>query len=182
MDITTALSPEEVQRLYFKFTKQHLPVIMYEEISDTNNIREFLDENPLFVLYYPNLVEGATMSGHYTAVIFNKSKNTLYFWDSYGQLPDTHIPVVGGVIDPQKLYDRSRLLIDHVLEAGINVDYSNQKNQLISNNSATCGRWSVTRIMFHYLTNDQFNYQIKKAFKKYGKGLDNDELITIIIS
>ena len=155
---------------------------MYEEISDTNNIRQFLDENPLFVLYYPNLVEGATMSGHYTAVIFNKSKNTLYFWDSYGQLPDTHIPVVGGVIDPQKLYDRSSLLIDHVLDAGINVDYSNQKNQLISNNSATCGRWCVLRLLFHNLTNDQFNSQLKKAFKKYGGGLDNDELITLIIS
>lgn len=178
--LVKTLSPIQVQRLGKKFGLD-IPIVMYDEIINTEHLEVLFEKYPNgFVIFYPSFVEekqdGKHLDGHYVCM-FRKG-TTVYYFDSYGSLPDSIKKLV-----PQraKLYKENiNSLIDLLYRSPYNVDYNNHKFQKVTNDSGTCGRWCVLRLFYHDLNANQFKKEVNRMCKKFN--LDGDELVSAIVS
>lgn len=173
--LQTPLRISELKNIGSKFGL-NVNVVLYDRLINGEKLHNLFQKYPSgFVLFYPNQKSGNHISGHYVALF--KRGNTVYFYDSYGDPVDSQKQNV-----PQRhqLYqERNNSLIRQLLEHGYNVDYSPYKHQLISNDSSTCGRHSILRLLFPELNTNQYHKQLMKVSKTFG--LNPDELVSHVI-
>jgi hypothetical protein len=124
--------------------KKYLPdanIIMYNQLPRYNTIEELLPhDKSYFVLMY----QDSPNTGHWTTVL--RQKNTVEFFDSYGNYPDKDLSWVSkehrerlGIDDKylSRLLDKTKL----------KVVYNTEPYQASGNKIATCGRHVVFRLM-----------------------------------
>lgn len=134
------LNPTQLTHLANRFSIPNFNWIQYKDI-----LHHGLPQGD-FVLFYPQEQYGNTISGHYTCVI--QTPNVIYFYDPYGELPDTHKVNLSGA-QKQILYDRKlnhQNLTKLLWQTGKLVDYSHYPHQQYSDDIATCGRHCVLRL------------------------------------
>lgn len=167
-----SLSPDELHKLWrlSPRTRGQPPprVVEYDEIIRARSIDDVFRGGNSLIIFYPAVEYNGFLMGHYVSLI-KGSPNTLYFCDSYGDIPDSQKENT----DP-KLYskEKNNSLLRLFLDSGYDVDYSNHKLQF-GGKVATCGRWSLWRCENADLTNDQFAQLARFAAKQLGQTLDD---------
>lgn len=176
--VRTYLSPQELKDLWRKHphTKGEPPrVVLYDDIIKAPSIEALFQGDNKLIIFYPMSQQGNTTSGHYVALTKDDKKNVIYFYDSYGGMPD-----VG-----QKKYangnlyqEQNNTLIRHLLNSGYDVDYSPYKHQA-DGDIATCGRHSLNRTHFSELSNDEYNQLMNEAKKAVNNKHSLDEIVSM---
>ena len=161
------LTPQDIKRLWNKNkntkTRPSPNVILYEDIIKAPSIEALFGNQKGIIIFYPMRQEGNSTYGHYVALIKNKKDHTLYFYDSYGEKPDTGQKKYA---DRTLYNEENNTLIRHLINSGYNVDFSEYPHQA-DPPIATCGRWAMMRNRYNNLSNDQFNQLVKGLMKKY---------------
>jgi len=167
--LRTYLAPQELNQLWnghkVASAKGAPPkVVLYDEIIKSRSIESLFGNSNKLIVFYPMMQQGGQTSGHYISLVRNSEKNTIYFYDSYGSLPDVGQKRHAN----RKLYDEeNNSLIKLLLNSGYNVDYSPYHHQK-EGDIATCGRHSLMRALYDDLSNDEYNQVVKEASKKLG--------------
>nr|CAI9421340.1 PRO [Cafeteriavirus-dependent mavirus] len=173
--LLTALSPQELRDLWHSTLPNEtgINVIDYDDIINCKNINGLFRNDNKLIIFYPNH-RGEVLYGHYCALIMGRN-DTVYFFDSYGGRPDVDQKRYSGTQRKDLYKEEENSLINLLLESGYDVDYSHHKLQSLTNNSATCGRWCLTRCALKNLTNDEFAQVIKSLSKL--KNISPDEVV-----
>jgi len=180
--IRTPLSPKELQDLWKANTRtkgKPPKIVLYDNIIKARSLNTIFGKQDAIIIFYPNFQRGGTTSGHYVTLIRNKALKTIYFFDSYGKLPD--VGQKKYAMDREALYDeKHNSLIDLLLKKGWNVDYNHVPLQSSNPEVATCGRWGLLRVLWKHLTNDQFVQAIKHWCDKLN--VDPDTFVTMMFN
>lgn len=174
--VETPLSPSEVNQLSKKFG-MNVKVVLYDQIINTKNIDDLFRKHPEgFVIFYPNFKEGNKISGHYVCLF--KKGNTLFFYDSYSDEPDSQ---KNDVPQRNELYrENVNSLIGLLLKSPYNVDFNHFKHQKLNNNSSSCGRHSIFRLFHNNLNTEQYHKELMRLCKKFK--LNPDQLVSVVVS
>lgn len=173
--LLTPLSPEALKQLGESFGLD-LDVVMYDQIIGMSNIDQLLgNTKDGVIIFYPNEKDGNILNGHFVCMF--KKGSTIYFYDSYSDKPDT---VKLQTLQRDELYrENINSLINLLVESPYQVDYNHFKHQKLSNNSSTCGRWSIFRLIHNDLNTQEFDKEVKRLTKMFG--LDGDQLVSVAI-
>ncbi|CAK6624544.1 PRO [Cafeteriavirus-dependent mavirus] len=163
--IKQALGPEELRELWRAKlpSEDDIKVIDYDDIINSSNIDNLFNGDDRLIIFYPNY-QGEYLFGHYCALIRWKN-DTIYFFDSYGGLPDVDQKRFSGTQRKDLYKEDENSLINLLIDSGFDVDYSDHKLQSKNNNVATCGRWCLTRCALSHLNNDEFANVIQSLAK-----------------
>ena len=155
-NLTTSLSPSEVQALYRKLTKgSSIRVIDYEQIINCPDIHAFFTRNPSIIIFYPSAKAGSTIHGHYCCLSRNPKRRTFFFYDPLAYNIDEYKKFA---LHRTELYkEKQNSLVKGLLASGWACDYNTHQHQSRKSEIATCGRHSAVRASFPELTNDQYN-------------------------
>ena len=122
--------------------------------------------------------------GHWVGLHYNRDREVVTFFDSYGKLPDkalSYIPMKYRIESNQDYPHLSKLLIEWLEKRkGRVVKYNDEQFQRYSTNIQTCGRW--VGLWFRYcrqLTVERFEKMLNGHRDKYLavhhlKGVDRD--------
>jgi hypothetical protein len=163
-----SLSPQQLADLWNSRVPNagNIRVIDYNHIINSSNIEEVFGNHDKVVVFYPNSKNAnGDEYGHYCVLI--KHPSTIYFFDSYGNLPDTKQKEFAGSQRNQLYRENSNSLINHVLNSNYKLDYNAEPLQNENPKIATCGRWSLLRCAFADMTNDDFAKYILKECRKH---------------
>jgi len=153
---------------------------MYDSIIKAKSIDQVFGKSDGVIVFYPNFQSGNTTSGHYVALIRNKKNNHIYFYDSYGFLPDQAKKFAKDRGSLYSDYGGNNKLIELLLKSKYNIDYSPFHHQEMSDEIATCGRHALMRNLWKHLTNDQYNQAILHWSRKLDK--TPDEFVTTMFN
>jgi hypothetical protein len=132
-----------------------------KKLLEVDNIDELLDRNGRGILLF--LTEDET-TGHWIALI--RKKNNLEVFDPYGNKPnewEKKLNSSKGLNPPNGTLEKL------IKGSGYKIKINNVKHQPINNdNSATCGKHSAVRLIFHKLNLDEYNKFMKDIKNKYG--------------
>jgi hypothetical protein len=144
-------------------------ILRYEDLEDYDTIESALGKYKKLVLLYP--VKNSE-SGHWCC-LFQKG-NVIYFFDSYGLIPDKEETFMTNEykakFDP-KLY---RYLTKLLFESGKEIDYNQYKFQ--GPDTETCGYHVICRLIFSNMNANQYY----KLFKS-GVGVNSDHLVELFV-
>lgn len=150
--------------------KKWLPnsnVILYSELKKYKKLPKL----PIVILY--EIIPGL---GHWVTVL--RTPEGIEHFDSYGYKPDDELDD----FIPEKIKKQTnqdyKYLLNLLNNTGEQINYNNYKLQG-EPPIATCGRWSILRNLFSYLTTDKFNNMIQKTSKELN--LTPDEIVSIAI-
>lgn len=134
--VSTPLSFDDLNKMYYKATKKNLKIIVLNTVSPKDSIDSLFDRG-CFVLYIPVLSE---YNGHFTS--FFRTKNGIYFMDSYGNTPKKLFEI----IDRNK---NKTTIFDIIKKSGIpfycnNIDYQTQSESITD-----CGYYSVINCIWY---------------------------------
>lgn len=128
--------------------KIHCKSILYEDMANIDSINQLMPQT--LILYQLAFV------GHFCCVFINDEG--INFFDPIGQIPDDSLKYVRMDI-PNHDFTYLLELLSH---SNLPVIYNEHRYQ--KNDSNTCGYWCTIRMIFSYLTNDEF-YDIFKPIK-----------------
>lgn len=156
-------------------------VLRYEDLEDYNTIESALGDNNSLVLLYPTM---SNSIGHWCCLFINPRDQKLYFFDSYGIIPDDQLEFrtkeylsrseFNDGFDP----DLYRYLTKLLYKTKREVDYNPYHFQSDDPDITTCGYWCVTRIIFNTLTADEF-YNLFQPFTSHE--ITQDDLVLAFI-
>lgn len=164
-----SLSPQQIKHIFrVKTEGDELPVFMYEDIIDMNDIQQMFKTRPYCVIFYPYATVNNVTMGHYCALLKNDADKTFYYYDSLGYHPDHYKQTTPMRFKMYREHQNTliKLLLDSIDE--YSVDYNHHQHQSRKPDIATCGRHCVFRCFFHSLSNDEYNKLIKKLGKRLG--------------
>ena len=122
-------------------------ILRYEDLENVRRIENVIPPQGL-ILLYPGK---SNISGHWVC-LFIKG-NTIFFFDSYGNLVDQAEQYdINNNIKPNMWRRLTKLLY----ETPLNVDFNNYQLQSYDINVQTCGYWCVARLKNKNLSTDQF--------------------------
>lgn len=131
-------------------------IIFYENLRNYNRIDECFDRHHRFILFLP--VKNK-FDGHWTAVL--RKNDNIEFYDPYGNR-----------IQNIRTFLKSRIYFNHqdFLDLVENSGYNLVQNKYIHQNrndmdNKACGRFSVMRLMFYKLNNEEYNKLLNKLKK-----------------
>jgi len=179
-----SLSPDELKFLWqgAGIEGKSPRVVEYDDVMKASSIDSLFGDDNCLILFYPNHSTGNQVSGHYVTLIRHIPKNprhkpTIYFYDPYGIKPDTQKKFSRD--QREMLYkEEENTLIRLMLQSGYNVDYSDHKHQSTIPGVATCGRHSLNRCKYWFLTNDQYDQLLKHGVKKSGLKNNDDYVVS----
>ena len=135
-------------------------VLKYSDIKNYNSIDDMLINDRCVILY-----ETTKNKGHWTCLY--KYKNTIYFFDSYGNNHEEQKNFIPNKIKKALKQDHKRLT-ELLYNSNYDVEYNETQLQQFKNNINTCGRWVVVRMMYPHISVDNF----KKLFLNKTKKAD----------
>lgn len=143
--IKIALSDKQV----LKLVHGKANIVLYPELIYYDNIDQILGRyGACFLLF-----ESKPNYGHWTCLI--RRGNTIEFFDPYSGYPDDNLKFVPEEFKHKSNQDKpylSMLLLNSPYKLEYNeFDFQNKKQGV-----NTCGRWCAMRILFKYLTIEEF--------------------------
>ena len=119
------------------------------------------------------LYESIPRQGHWILLMRDKPKNTIYFFDSYGECrPDDLVDTMS-----KNMYNQ-KYLVKLLLKSDYKVDYNNHKYQRYGASIQTCGRHCIVRSRYPQLDTDQY-YDLMRSIREHTK-LSYDRIVTIL--
>lgn len=148
---------------------EYLPkvnIVRYLDLYQYENIKDAMGEQGLIILY----PVASNNSGHWCCMFNNPIDDKLYFFDSYGYIPDNQLQFKCKSIewDP----DWFRYLTELMYNSGREIEYNEYQFQSMNEGITTCGYWCIARLMFYYLNTEEFKHLFRS-----GKGIDLDILV-----
>lgn len=138
------LTGEDLVMMSNKLGNQNTRFIFYENLSGAKSIETlFADANTVYILFQIREQGGIAAIGHWAALIQNK--NGISYYDPEGLVLSEDIALSG---EPDWL---AKLL------RGKKVDMNKTKHQTDREDVNTCGRHTVIRGLFHFMTNRQYD-------------------------
>ena len=155
--------------------KKDSKLIIYPNIHKYNSIEQlFENKKKILLLYVNEMKDDKNMSGHWTG-IFRPQKNKIIFFDPYGLLIDSELNYYTKNFRKKTHQDKrylTKLLYNFSLKKGNEVHYNELREQKLSDNINTCGRWVA--VFGHFI--DKMTLEkwqsIWKNLKKKGYNLD----------
>ncbi len=149
--------------------KKWLPnatIIKYSELKKYGKLPKL----PIVLLY-----EIMPQYGHWVTIL--KTPEGIEFFDSYGNIVDDQFSFI-----PEEFRNKTnqdyKYLMHYLYDSKEQINYNNYKFQG-NPPIATCGRWSILRNLFNYLTTDQFKDMIIKTAKELN--VTTDDLVSLAI-
>lgn len=137
-----------------------------KKLLEVDSIDELLDRNGRGILLH--LTENDT-TGHWIALI--KKGNTIEIFDPYGNKPsewNKKLNSAEGLNPPNGTLEKL------IKDSGYKIKINRMKHQPINDsNSATCGKHSAIRLLFHKMNLDEYNNFMGGIKKKYGINSEN---------
>jgi hypothetical protein len=170
----TNITDLDLERYFPETNHYKNNVIKYSELANYKSIEELLPKDRSYKII---LIEENYNSGHWTALL--RYGDTIEWFDSYGLAPDGELKFINAV--KKRLLGEGRKTLTELLSKvkDKKVVYNKAKLQKLSNQSATCGRWVILRILM--MTKFFYNLPEFVSFiKKYRKELDfgdTDQLV-----
>lgn len=137
-----------------------IKIIKYSDIKKHKNIDDLMDGYNLLILF-----ETENNKGHWCAL--KKCNNTLYFFDSYGIVPDDELEYTPKQFRIKNNMDKF-YLTKLFYDSDYNIDYNNYQLQKFDDNVNTCGRYCGLFLKLKNISNEDF----VKCFKKSGRNYD----------
>lgn len=135
-------------------------IMTYPELRKYKRIDDIFDPLGRVIMLYPI---DALNSGHWVAMW--KKGDAIHYFDPYGNPPEEPKEWVSDEKNRQMGQGRN-LLTELMRSSGYKIYSNNYPYQKMDADTATCGRWSVARLVLKEMSADQFH----KAVMKYGKG------------
>lgn len=151
-------------------------IIKYSDLKKYKSITDLLRRNKDYKIV---LYEQSHNTGHW--VLLLRYNNTIEYFDSYGNPPN--FPLTYS-FDKNDQLDQHREYLDDLLlkQSKFKVIYNTYKFQSEKNNSGTCGKHLLLRLIKMKYKNMGLQQYIKffeRLKKKYQ--LENDDLVTLLI-
>ena len=135
-----------------------------------------LGKSGQLIILYP--VKNST-HGHWTCVFLNPNDRKIYFFDSYGYVPDDQLGFMSKKamkhFNPRDFMYLTKLLYKASSE-GKEIDYNQYQFQADDPGVTTCGYWCLARLSFRNLTTDEFHDLFYKQ-----KGVNPDQLVQFYV-
>lgn len=151
----------------------YVNIILYEDLPKYKTIESALGKQGLIILYP---VKNST-HGHWTCVFRNPNDNKIYFFDSYGYVPDDQLGFMSNKaikhFDPRDFMYLTKLLYNTDRE----IDYNNYQFQSDDPNVTTCGYWCLARLSFRNLNSEEFYDLFHKE-----RGVNPDYLVQYYVN
>ncbi len=139
-------------------------IIAYPNIYKYKNLNELLGKYKKCVLLYMT----SSNFGHWTCIYENKGK--IYFFDSYGFMPDEQFKFIPRKLN-EKLKQDYKHLTNLLIKSNKKVEYNNHQLQSDADEIATCGRWVIERLR-------NVEIPVNKFAKLFiGRGIEPDKII-----
>lgn len=145
-------------------------LVQYKDVKKFNNINQLLGKYNKCVLYYHT----SENYGHWTALY--KYKNTIYFFDSYGFIPDDELNFLPFDLRDD-LNSNYRYLTKLLYESNKRIEYNEHQFQKREQGINTCGRWVINRLKYPEISIKKY-YNLFNQVKKY---IDLDKLICELV-
>lgn len=165
-EISKSLSGEEI----LNYLDYKCNLIQYKDIVNYNTIEELLGKYKKCVILYHTRKN----YGHWTCIY--EVKNRIYFFDSYGFIPDDELKFLPYDLK-EELNSDYRYLTKLLYESNKRVEYNEHQFQRRADGVNTCGRWVINRLKYPEISIEKYN----KLFKEASKYIDLDELICDLI-
>lgn len=149
---------------------EYLPkvnILRYLDLYQYEKIEDAMGEQGLVILYPVD----SNNSGHWCCIFNNPIDDKLYFFDSYGFIPDDQLnftPHKRFVLDQ----DWFRYLTELLYTSPREIEYNEYQFQSMEPEVTTCGYWCIARLIFYYLNTEEFKYLFRD-------GCDLDELVEL---
>lgn len=158
-----SLSGEDIGNLLNK----QCNIVPYNEIKNFNNIFDLMGPYRKCAILYLT----SANYGHWTCIY--EHNNTIYFFDSYGCIPDGQFKFIPNKLNKELGQDFS-YLVNLMYNSKLPVEYNEYKLQKFKKGINTCGRWCAVRMQYPEVSINDFN----KIFKN--KSLSPDELVCLL--
>ena len=174
----TDMTDLDIQRYLPETNSPQDNLMKYSELADVNSIYDIL---PYDRSYKIILVESEYFKGHFVAIL--RYGNTIEQFDSYSQKIDNELSFVSNL--QKQLLGQDKKYLTHLLKKlpkKVKKIYNKKRLQKLVNNSATCGRFVILRIIL--MKDFGFNLQQYQDFlERWCKktGLNADELVALMI-
>lgn len=128
-------------------------IITYDRLKNLNEITDlFKNSDKIALLYHVQ----AFNSGHWVCLVKDELAKMIFYFDSYGEIPDEVLDHVEKSIK-NMCNQNHKYLSELILESGYSCDYSPKPLQKMKRNINTCGRFIVGRMINSDLTNDEYS-------------------------
>tara|TARA_R110002126_G_scaffold37309_3_gene112787 strand:+ start:272 stop:775 length:504 start_codon:yes stop_codon:yes gene_type:complete len=161
-----SLSNDEILR----YMNNKCNLIQYKDIHKYKSIDELLGKYKKCVILYHT----SENYGHW--VCMYEYKNIIYFFDSYGFIPDDELNYLHKDLK-EELNSDHRYLTELLYNSKKPVEYNEYQLQSQKKGVNTCGRWCLMRLKYPSISVDDF-YNI---FNKSSRYIENDKLICLLI-
>lgn len=149
----------------YNIVKKPFGLIEGNRINENYDIDDLLINDMCLIIY-----NEINKIGHWCCM--KKIKNTIYFFDPYGDFIDEQQKYTNKIYDPVLRKILKRYI---KLNKKNKVEYNDNQLQKFKKGINTCGRWCGIFLKYDKVTIDEFN-EIFNFYKS--KGYDLDELIT----
>ena len=153
-------------------------IIEYNDLADYNEITDLLTKPIDYVII---LIETtANNVGHWVCVLLYG--NTIEFFNSYAEAPDVQKNTLISKAKNIEFGQTQNYLTNLLVKSDFNIIYNKLQLQKYTNNSATCGRWVIIRLLCLLNQNmdlKQFSLFIIDLKKKLKKSFD--EIVCVLI-
>ena len=136
-------------------------LITYSEIKNYKNINDILGKYNKCILLY----ETKKNYGHWTCIYKNHTKNTIFFFDSYGFIIDDQLDFIPKN-NKKMLNSNYRYLTNLLYKSKCRIEYNQYQLQKMNPSIATCGRWVIARLAYIELSVDEFYYNFEDIKNK----------------
>lgn len=161
-------SGEEVLRAAPRGTKLYLYSDLANDPRDAETVLRSLGRNSLILYQDPDRMN----SGHWVSLSFHPKRKEVYFFSSYGGMPDREKI---SWVNPYKLFLSGQIRnvindgLKSLAEKGWTIHFNDFPFQHVGDGSATCGIWS-TAFLNSGLNPDEFaenHRSVEYYFRKY---------------
>ena len=162
----TSLSPQQLVTMFSQLSVEapakRLEVVDYTHIIETDDlVGTLFRRNNFCVVFYPAHQAGGMTMGHFCALTHHPDTKSIYFYDPLGYKPDGYKRFA----DRALYQEHQNSLIRHMIQLmdeQYTIDFNQHQHQSRKPSMATCGRHSVLRCIYHYLTNEEYHKMLTK--------------------
>ncbi len=147
-------------------------IVLYPNLYKYDNIDDILEPYGAFVL----LFEARPKYGHWTC-IFKLDDDTLEFFNPYGGYPDDTLKYIPENFSKQT-YQNHTYLTQLLLRSPYNLTYNEYRFQQMGKNIRTCGRHCVTRLLYRWMSLEEYYEFLKGLAKMFD--INFDQIVTIL--
>lgn len=161
------LTGDDLTTMSQKLGNNNTHFVFYEDLATIGNLKElFGRSNTVFILFQIREQGGIAAIGHWAALI--KNRHGVVYYDPYGLALSEDIALGG---EPNWL---DRLL------RGTRVDINKIRHQRFRKDVNTCGRHTVSRALFYFMTNAEYDQLVIRPLIDGRSVADGDVYVSLL--